>query len=87
MSSRIKFTPPPSFGASFRNSDDAFRTEFSTVQAVIPPSYDGPYEVTPTQAVQVLQTANRVPSSDIVVDPIPQEYGLITWNGSVLTVS
>ena len=49
--------------------------------------YEGPYEVTPTQETQVLRTAQKVSSRNIVVNPIPSNYGLITWDGSVLTVS
>lgn len=49
--------------------------------------YDGPYEVTPTSETQILQTENKKLEQDIVVNPIPSNYGLITWNGSVITVS
>lgn len=51
------------------------------------PNYTGTYEVTPTSEVQVLPTENRTLTRDIVINPIPSNYGLITWNGSVLTVS
>lgn len=51
------------------------------------PAYDGPTEVTPTQETQVLYTANKTVLSNITVNPIPSNYGLITWNGSTLTVS
>ena len=49
--------------------------------------YSGAYEVTPTQGTQVLPTAMRLLAQDVVINPIPSNYGLITWNGSVLTVS
>lgn len=49
--------------------------------------YQGPYEVTPTREAQVLGTAGRRMASDVVINPIPRNYGLITWNGSTLTVS
>ena len=48
--------------------------------------YDGGYEVTPSEEAQTLNTAGCVLSKDIVVDPIPLNYGRITWNGTVLTV-
>lgn len=51
------------------------------------PIYDGQTEVTPTQETQVLQTTNRTVVSNIIVNPIPSNYGKITWNGSTLTVS
>ena len=49
--------------------------------------YSGAYEVTPTQERQRLDTSGKVLTADIIVDAIPNCYGLITWNGSTLTVS
>lgn len=51
------------------------------------PTYTGVTEVTPTTAEQVLDTSNKVVTRNIVINPIPSNYGLITWNGSTLTVS
>lgn len=49
--------------------------------------YDGEYTFTPTQEQQTVQTAGLVVDQDIIIEPIPSNYGLITWDGSVLTVS
>ena len=49
--------------------------------------YEGPYEVTPTQQTQTLATDQLRMTGDVVVNPIPSNYGLITWDGIVLTVS
>ena len=49
--------------------------------------YTGPTEVTPSQEEQTLQTAGLIVNQNIIVNPIPSNYGLITWNGSILTVS
>ena len=49
--------------------------------------YDGSTVVTPSQSTQVLYTANKRITSNITINPIPSNYGLITWNGSYLTVS
>lgn len=51
------------------------------------PWYDGDCEVTPTREAQVLATSGRAMSSDVTVAPIPSNYGLITWNGSYITVT
>lgn len=51
------------------------------------PTYSGAYTVTPTEEEQVLSTENRTLVQDIVVNPIPNNYGLITWDGSAITVS
>jgi len=49
--------------------------------------YLGPYEVTPSMEEQVLETNEHMMTANVVVHKIPSNYGLITWNGSVLTVS
>ena len=49
--------------------------------------YEDSYIVTPTRYTQTLPTSNKLLTSDVIVNPIPPEYGLITWDGVVLTVS
>lgn len=49
--------------------------------------YTGDYEFTPTRRTQVIEIANKKATADIIINPIPRNYGLVTWNGSVLTVS
>ena len=54
---------------------------------VLPPAYAGPYEVTPSAETQTLETDSFYMNGNITINPIPSNYGLITWNGSTLTVS
>lgn len=49
--------------------------------------YDGPYEVTPSDQEQTLPTRNKTLEGDITINAIPSNYGLITWDGSTITVS
>ena len=51
------------------------------------PHYQGQTEFVPTQGYQTVHTAGYLVDTDIVIDPIPSNYGKITWNGAVLTVS
>ena len=55
--------------------------------AMLPPSYEGEYEVTPASETQTLATDSLYMRGNITINPIPSNYGLITWNGSTLTVS
>lgn len=76
-----------SFNISF-SSDEAFKAEFdNTVETPIAEFYPGPYEITPTDETQTLQVEGLVGTRNITINPIPQNYGLITWNGTTLTVS
>lgn len=49
--------------------------------------WEGPYEVTPQATAQVLATSGLQMASDLTIGPIPSNYGLVTWDGSTLTVS
>lgn len=51
------------------------------------PIYTGEYEFTPTNQEQIVPISGLRATRDIRINPIPQNYGLITWNGSTLTVS
>ncbi len=51
------------------------------------PAYEGQTEVTPSSMEQVLLTKNFRMTENIKVNPIPSNYGLITWDGSTITVS
>ena len=49
--------------------------------------YDGPTEFTPSGSTQTIAIANKKALTDITINPIPSNYGLITWDGSTITVS
>lgn len=51
------------------------------------PTYTDVYTVTPSSTQQILSTSNKILTQDIVIGAIPSNYGLITWNGSILRVS
>lgn len=51
------------------------------------PVYDGVAEITPSQDTQILQTSNKALTRNIVVNPIPSNYGLIAWNGLGIRIS
>ena len=50
------------------------------------PEYRGTTRIAPTTEQQRLNTAQRTLMQDIIIEPIPSNYGLIEWNGSTLTV-
>ena len=51
------------------------------------PKYEGDYEFTPTSETQTVAIEGLMAKQDIVINPIPSNYGLITWDGSTITVS
>ena len=83
---KATFIERPAFTAGFLDGP-GFEADFGEFQTILPDPYPGPYEVTPTQDTQTLATANKAMASDVTVNPIPHNYGLITWDGSKLRVS
>lgn len=58
-----------------------------SLEAVHITPYSGRTEFTPSDSTQVIEAAGLLFEEDITINPIPSNYGLITWNGSTLTVS
>lgn len=50
-------------------------------------AYEGNYEITPSEELQTLPTANRMLARNIVVAPIPKNYGRITYNGGGIIIT
>lgn len=57
------------------------------VVAGIAKEYKGECDITPTNEKQVFNTEGMRCPQNFIVEPIPQNYGLITYNGSTIIVS
>lgn len=71
-------------GSSLVNASLGSSVVVKEVQAI---PYTGEYIVTPSSEAQTLLTADLLMAENVTINPIPSNYGLITWNGSFLTVS
>ena len=69
------------------NTHATLEGQLNLSSGIMPPAYTGDYTVTPTEETQVLDTANFLMTDNVTINPIPSNYGLITWNGVTLTVS
>lgn len=69
------------------NAPQGIEGTLTVPRFVLPPAYTGTYEVTPGDTEQVLETENLYMTDNIVINPIPSNYGLVTYNGSTITVS
>ena len=49
--------------------------------------YRGAYEFTPSQSAQIIPIIGKTALADIIVKPIPQCFGLVTYQGNIITVS
>ena len=48
--------------------------------------YEGAYEFTPTEDAQTISIAGHKAAANIIINPIPSNYGKVTWTGTVLTI-
>ena len=103
LSGNITVNPMPSgnvdmIGAGFDKETGAYWSKAAITQGYVSPS--GQYSsskkyldtasgttITPSDQEQVAVAQYRWTTGAIKVAPIPSNYGLITWNGSVITVS
>lgn len=82
----VEFIEDEKFDVTFE-SGGTFPVDFGQYEGTSGDEYDGPFEVTPTSYEQTLNTENKITRQNIIIHPIPSNYGLITWNGATLTVS
>lgn len=54
---------------------------------IYPNQYTGATEVTPSATAQTLETRGLMMADNITINPVPSNYGLISWDGTTLTVS
>lgn len=87
--SRYKLTfIPQQYGLKFSSPIYKITTGDSIVKEYVDVDpYAGEYEVTPSAEAQTLDTIGKRLTANVVINPIPSNYGLITWNGAFLTVS
>lgn len=83
---RATFTEQVKLKACF-HEDGAFFARFGEFFGITPDPFTGEYEYTPTQSTQTVEISGKMATQNIIINPIPSNYGLITWNGSALTVS
>ena len=46
--------------------------------------YSGSYDITPSESTQVLNTANRSLTGNVTINPIPDNYARMSWDGTIL---
>ena len=78
----VAFGEDEAFSCSIQE-DEGFDVDFG---ASVEKEYRGPVSVTPTEETQTLRTANRILTQNIIIEPVPEGYGRISWDGSKLRV-
>ena len=57
---------------------------YTTIAHADVPTYDGPYEFTPGEETQIAPTAHKVLVENIVINPVPDNYARMAWNGHTI---
>lgn len=66
---------------------EALHGEITLPDVVVPGAFPGPYTFTATDQEQTIPTQGYYMAEDIIINPVPSNYGLITWDGTTITVS
>lgn len=56
------------------------------VQRVVTDPYEGAYEITPSDEEQIIPILGKTATENIRVEPIPEDYGRLIWDGHTLTI-
>ena len=87
MRLKASFTPQ-TLTVSFNNTQANISTSSQITRDYVDRDpYTGAYEITPSGETQTLETENKRMTGNVTINPIPSNYGLITWNGAFITVS
>ena len=82
----VTFREVGDFHAHFCSCEDAYAEFESVVEVGKLDYYDGPYEYTPTQSEQIVEIFAKTARENITINPIPRNYGRISYDGAILTV-
>lgn len=75
------------FALTVGENENVVLNPSSAVNVVSGEKYVGPYEITPSSQEQTISTDHLFMTGNVVVKAIPNNYGLITYNGGFLLVS
>ena len=83
---KASFTPQ-TLTVSFNNTQANISTSSQITRDFVDRDpYTGAYEVTPSGETQTLETKNKRMTDNVTINPIPNNYGRIAWNGTTLIV-
>ena len=83
---KASFTPQ-TLTVSFNNTQANISTSSQITRDFVDRDpYTGAYEVTPSGETQTLETENKRMTGNVTINPIPNNYGRIAWNGTTLIV-
>ena len=83
---KASFTPQ-TLTVSFNNTQANISTSSQITRDFVDRDpYTGAYEVTPSGETQTLETYNKRMTGNVTINPIPNNYGRIAWNGTTLIV-
>lgn len=86
MSFKASFAQPEPFEAKFTPPESVQATFSAHIEVPVADYYDGPYIVAPSGELQRLPVIGKTMRENLIIGPIPQNYGEILWDGSVIMV-
>lgn len=87
MSFHVTFEESPRFSATFGENERHQATFSEHIEVPVADYYDGEYTITPSSEAQTIPVIGKTMRRNLTINPIPSNYGLITWNGPGIRVS
>lgn len=88
MRIHVTFSEGQNFNPRFTDTDQSFSLNFGEFNVIRDAEWwDGEYEITPSNETQTLATKDKAMRENLVINPIPNNYGLITYNGYEIRVT
>lgn len=88
MTLNVTFAQTDDFDVSFAEANETISVDVGSFQYVYITGNLEDLTVTPTRETQTITPTGDVQGFDkVIVEPIPQNYGLVTYNGSTITIS
>jgi len=86
MAFKATFSGESHFSACLNGSQQFDADMTNTIYKPIGDYYTGRYEIIPTDFDQTIHINGLVATNDITVKAVPNDYGKIIWDGSIIYV-
>ena len=80
----VQFFQEEAFTCGF-SEESPFKVDLGEI--ITPQAYEGETVIEPNQSIQTLNTAGKYLTTNITVNPMPSNYGKISWHGSKLKIT
>lgn len=83
---KVKFSELPPMHVTFGGQTSFSPSMTEVIEIPVSETYEGDYTITPTESVQTLETEGLLATKNIVINPIPSNWGRVERVGSIIRI-